>query len=128
MTQKLRLSTLSNLPPQVSVPTYDRADLSPGILHIGMGNFHRAHQAVYLDRLFNLGLDCDWAIIGAGIMPFDADRRADLEKQDWLSTVVEMSPGRNEARVTGAMVDFCLVKPRKPSSNASPIRRSVSCH
>ena len=87
-----------------------RTDLSAGILHIGMGNFHRAHQAVYLDRLFNLGLDYDWAIVGAGIMPFDAGRRAALKEQDWLSTVVEMSPEKYEARVTGAMVDFCPVK------------------
>lgn len=110
MTQKLALSTLSKLSDRVSVPAYDRSGLSAGILHIGMGNFHRAHQAVYLDRLFNLGLDHDWAIVGAGIMPFDAVRRADMEEQDWLSTVIEMSPGKYEARVTGAMVDFCLVK------------------
>lgn len=107
MTQKLALPTLSRLPGRVSVPAYDRASLSPGILHIGMGNFHRAHQAVYLDRLFNLGLDHDWAIVGAGIMPFDAARRAALKEQNWLSTVVEMSPEKYEARVTGAMIDFC---------------------
>jgi len=109
MTQKLALSTLSEFSERVTIPAYDRADLSAGILHIGMGNFHRAHQAVYLDRLFNLGLDHDWAIVGAGIMPFDAARRAALETQDWLSTVVEMSPEKYEARVTGAMVDFCLI-------------------
>ncbi len=107
MIQKLALSTLSKLSGRVSAPTYDRASLSPGILHLGMGNFHRAHQAVYLDRLFNLGLDHDWAIVGAGIMPFDATRRAALAGQDWLSTVIEMSPETYEARVTGAMVDFC---------------------
>lgn len=107
MTQKLALSTLATLPDRVALPAYERARLSPGILHIGMGNFHRAHQAVYLDRLFNLGVDHDWAIVGAGIMPFDADRRAALAGQDWLSTVVEMSPGSFEARVTGAMIDFC---------------------
>ncbi|WP_080455411.1 mannitol dehydrogenase family protein [Roseovarius sp. A-2] len=109
MTTPLARSTLSQLPGRVSVPSYDRADLSPGILHIGMGNFHRAHQAAYLDRLFNLGLDHDWAIVGAGIMPFDAARRAALEPQDWLSTVVELSPDTYEARVTGAMIDFCPV-------------------
>lgn len=79
MTTRLSLSTLSKVPERVSVPSYDRADLSPGILHIGMGNFHRAHQAAYLDRLFDLGLDHDWAIVGAGVMPFDAARRAALE-------------------------------------------------
>jgi mannitol 2-dehydrogenase len=110
MTQKLALSTLEKLSGKVAVPAYARSDLSAGILHIGMGNFHRAHQAVYLDRLFNLGQDHDWAIVGAGIMPFDAARRAALERQDWLSTVVEMSPGTYEARVTGAMIDFCPIE------------------
>ena len=111
MTQKLGLSSLSNLPDSVSVPSYDRADITPGILHIGAGNFHRAHQAVYLDTLFNLGQDHDWGIVGAGIMPFDADRRSELEAQDWLSTVVEISPNKLKARVTGAMIDFCPTDP-----------------
>ncbi|MFD2741125.1 mannitol dehydrogenase family protein [Sulfitobacter aestuarii] len=109
MTTSLSLSTLSQLPPRVAVPSYERADLSPGILHIGMGNFHRAHQAAYLDRLFNLGIDHDWAIVGAGIMPFDAARRAALAPQDWLNTVVELSPETYAARVTGAMIDFCPI-------------------
>ncbi len=110
MAHKLALSTLTELPDIVSVPAYDRAALSPGILHIGMGNFHRAHQAVYLDALFDLGRDLDWAIIGAGIMPPDVTRRSELEAQDWLSTVVEMAPGRLSPRVTGAMIDFCPIE------------------
>lgn len=107
MVQKLALSSLSDLPASLSVPAYDRGSLSAGILHIGVGNFHRAHQASYLDALFELGQDHDWAIIGAGIMPFDTERRAELKAQNWLSTVVEMSPGQVRARVTGAMIDFC---------------------
>lgn len=109
MTTHLSLATLSQFKDRVSVPSYDRDALSPGILHIGMGNFHRAHQAVYLDRLFELGIDHDWAIVGAGVMPFDAARRAALEPQDWLNTVVELSPETYEARVTGAMIDFCPI-------------------
>ena len=109
MTRKLALSSLSHLPETVSVPAYDRDILSPGILHIGVGNFHRAHQAVYLDALFNLGRDHNWAIVGAGIMPFDAARRSELAAQDWLSTVVEMSPNGPKACVTGAMIDFCPI-------------------
>ncbi|HZX84983.1 MAG TPA: mannitol dehydrogenase family protein, partial [Reyranella sp.] len=48
--------------PAVSLPAYDRSRLTPGIVHIGLGNFHRAHQAVYLDDLFALGEGHDWAI------------------------------------------------------------------
>ncbi len=106
---KLSDNILKDLDSRVGTPRYDRSGLSAGILHIGVGNFHRAHQAAYLEDLFNLGLDHDWAIVGAGIMPFDAARREALATQDWLGTVVEMSPGKMEARVTGAMIDFCEV-------------------
>ncbi|MEX3315306.1 mannitol dehydrogenase family protein [Sulfitobacter sp. PS-8MA] len=127
MTTDLSLSTLSQLPKRVSVPSYARADLTPGILHIGMGNFHRAHQAVYLDRLFELGEDHDWAIVGAGIMPFDAERRALLQAQDWLTTVVELSPETYAARVTGAMIDFCPIDARAVIQRiADPAIRIVS--
>ena len=68
---KLSLSSVRGLNATVSVPKYARAALRPGILHFGVGNFHRAHLAVYLDDLFNMGLDHDWAIIGAGVLPSD---------------------------------------------------------
>lgn len=100
---------LADLPPGVAGPAYDRAALRPGILHFGVGNFHRAHQAVYLDRLFSLGRELDWAIIGAGIMPADARVREALRGQDWLTTVVEQSAGQSTARVTGPMVDMLPV-------------------
>ena len=109
MSTKLSLSTLSDLPESVAIPAYDRANLSAGILHIGVGNFHRAHQAVYLDKLFNTGRDLNWAIIGAGIKSFDADRRALMKDQDWLTAVVELDPQAYSARVTGAMIDFLKV-------------------
>lgn len=102
----LELSNLPALPKSVARPQYDRSDLRPGIVHIGVGNFHRAHQAVYLDALFNKGHDHDWAIVGAGIKPFDAARRALLREQDWLTTVVELDPHGPSARVTGSMIDF----------------------
>ncbi|MDA4847439.1 mannitol dehydrogenase family protein [Hoeflea poritis] len=106
MTVKLAQDTLSALPPQVAVPAYDRSALTPGILHIGVGNFHRAHQAVYLDRLFDLGHDHDWAVIGAGILPGDAAMRHRLKAQDCLTTVIELAPDGLGARVCGAMIDF----------------------
>ena len=57
-------------------------------MHIGVGNFHRAHQAVYLDDLFDTGRDHDWAIIGAGVREYDAAMRDKLAAQDYLTTVV----------------------------------------
>jgi len=109
MSQPLSLATLSALPPAVERPRYRREALRPGILHVGVGNFHRAHQAVYLDDLFNRGRDLDWALVGAGIRPGDRAMRQALQGQDWLTTVVEMEPGAHRARVTGAMVDFAPV-------------------
>lgn len=109
MTVKLSLAALPDLPGAVATPRYDRARLSPGVVHIGVGNFHRAHQAVYLDDLFNAGRDHDWALIGAGVRPDDAAMRATLGAQDWLTTVVEMEPGARRPRVTGAMIGFAEV-------------------
>jgi mannitol 2-dehydrogenase len=109
MSQRLNLSTLASLSPTVARPTYAREALSPGILHIGVGNFHRAHQAVYLDDLFNAGRDLDWALIGAGVRPGDAAMRLALETQDWLTTVVELEPGANAARISGSMAGFVPV-------------------
>jgi len=101
---KLTQANLSSLP--VPGPEYDRKALKGGIVHFGLGNFHRAHQAVYLDRLMNLGKGHDFAIIGAGVMPSDAKMREVLAAQDWLYTVVEQSAGASQARVIGAMIDY----------------------
>ena len=81
----------------VAVPRYDRDKLRAGILHIGVGNFHRAHQAVYLDDLFNLGLDRDWAIVGAGLRDTDKTMRKELGTQDFLTTVVEQEADYSDA-------------------------------
>ena len=117
----IRLSdaTLSELPRAIARPVYDRAALSPGIVHIGLGNFHRAHQAWYLHRLFQLGLDHDWAIVGAGVRPCDATQRERLLGQDCLSTLVELDPAGMSAEVVGSMIDYVPVEER----NASLIRR-----
>ena len=111
MASILSLSTLPDVDANVEKPAYAREDLSPGIVHIGVGNFHRAHQAVYLDRLFNKGLDHDWALIGAGIKPYDAAMRERLAPQDWLTTIIELDPGGLNARITGAMIDFAETDP-----------------
>ena len=109
MTIKINHTTIGKLPANVAVPSYEHEAISPGILHIGVGNFHRAHQAVYLDRLFNKNLDHDWGIIGAGIMPYDTVKREQLGSQDWLSTVIELDPRGYTARVCGAMIGFAEV-------------------
>ena len=94
----------------VALPAYDRTALTPGIVHIGLGNFHRAHMAVYLDDLFALGLDHDWAILGAGVRAGDARMRDAMLGQDCLSTVIELDPSGRSARRIGAMVGFIAVQ------------------
>ncbi|UCI07886.1 mannitol dehydrogenase family protein [Mesorhizobium sp. B1-1-8] len=108
MTVKLSSSNLAKLPSNVSGPRYDRAALKAGIVHFGVGNFHRSHQAVYLDDLFNSGIGQDWALIGAGVFEGEKVGRSKLEEQDWLTTVVEQDQGHMSAHVTGAMVDFLM--------------------
>jgi mannitol 2-dehydrogenase len=95
--------------PTPLMPAYDRNSLRPGIVHIGLGNFHRAHQAVYLDDLFAKGLGQDWAILGAGVREGDARMREALLAQDCLSTVIELDPAGHRARRIGAMVGFIEV-------------------
>jgi len=104
---ELRNSTLALLGDAVQVPAYDRAGLTAGIVHIGVGSFHRAHQALIIDDLLNQGLARDWAICGVGVMPADAAMRDALMAQDGLYTLVAKHPdGRLEARVVGSIIDY----------------------
>ena len=103
---KLSNETLRDLPDGIESPTYDRSKLTPGIVHIGLGNFHRAHQAWYLHRLMQQGLAHDWAIIGAGVRAPDAAMRERLLAQDCLTTLIELSPEGISAEVIGSMIDY----------------------
>jgi mannitol 2-dehydrogenase len=107
---QLTLATLDDLPEEVDRPTYARDSLKAGIVHVGLGNFHRAHMALYLHDLFQQGADLDWAIVGAGVRAPDRAVRADLQAQDWLTTVCELDPSGDRAVVTGPMIDFLPVE------------------
>lgn len=111
---KLSAAALAKLnATDVAVPLYDRSKLTPGILHIGLGNFHRAHMATYMDDYFNANkdnaTDLSWGIVGAGIMSFDQTKRDLLEPQDWLQTLVARDGDSTKARVIGSMMDFLPV-------------------
>lgn len=110
MTIRLADATLSELPSDVKRPVYDRSQLSAGIVHIGVGNFHRAHQAWYLHRLMQDGIAHDWAIVGAGVRPHDAQQREKLAAQDFLTTLIELDPLGRSAEVIGSMIDFLPVE------------------
>jgi len=103
-------ATLDDLPEGIARPRYDRSRLTPGIVHIGLGNFHRAHQAWYLHRLMQQGEALDWAILGAGVRPYDAAMRDRLLAQDCLTTLIELAPDHRSAEVTGPMIDYLPIE------------------
>ncbi|WP_339757147.1 mannitol dehydrogenase family protein [uncultured Hoeflea sp.] len=120
-------SLLSTSNSDVTFPNYDRSTLTAGIVHIGVGNFNRAHMAHYLDRLFEKGLGHDWAIVGSSLMPADTTLRDALSAQDWCTTVVDLSRDDAQARVVGSMIDFLDINPQALIAQlASPAIRIVS--
>ena len=112
-------ATLNSLPDAIRVPGYDRSALKPGIVHIGLGNFHRAHQSWYLHRLMQNGAAKDWAIIGAGVRASDAQMRDKLKAQDCLTTLIELDPAAQSIEITGSMIDYLPVE----ENNASLIEK-----
>jgi mannitol 2-dehydrogenase len=101
---------------RVPVPAYDRRLVSPGIVHIGVGGFHRAHQAMYLDALMNQGTALDWGVCGVGVMPADRRMREVMDAQDGLYTLVVKHPdGTWQPRVVGSIVGY-LYAPDDPEA------------
>ena len=112
----LTTSNLSSLPADLPVPAYDRATLRTGIVHFGVGGFHRAHEAMYLDRLMAAGTALDWAICGVGVMPADRRMAEVMHAQDGLYTLVVKAPdGTLEARVIGSIKEY-LFAPDDPEA------------
>lgn len=100
---KPSLATLSDLADRIAIPAYDPRTLRHGIVHLGLGNFHRAHMARYTHELIEQGASAaEWGIFGAGLMPGDAALLAALEKQDRLYTLVERGDGERR-RLIGSL-------------------------
>lgn len=100
----------------VSQPSYERSDMSVGIVHFGVGGFHRAHQAMVIDGLMNQGEALDWGICGVGVLPADRAMRDALLGQDGRYTLVLKHPdGTREARSIGSIVDY-LFAPDDPDA------------
>ncbi|HCG54966.1 MULTISPECIES: mannitol dehydrogenase family protein [Brevibacterium] len=91
----------------VTVPDYDRSAVTPGIVHFGVGGFHRAHMAMVIDDLMSAGRAADWGIVGAGVLPHDVRMRDALAGQDHLySLTLKHSDGTRERRVIGSIIDY----------------------
>ncbi|WP_224242378.1 mannitol dehydrogenase family protein [Hyalangium gracile] len=107
---------LSSLPKSIVRPGYDRSKLRAGIAHIGVGGFHRAHQAIYLDRILSRPGHEAWGLCGINLLPQDASMAAVMKRQDGLYTVSEMAPdGTHVSRVVEAMVEY-LYAPEQPQA------------
>ena len=107
--QSLNTGSLSSLAGSLPVPSYDRSRLRTGIVHLGVGAFHRSHQAMYLDRLLEQGQGQDWAICGVGVLPSDRRMAEVMAAQDCLFTlVVKHADGTLEPRVVGSVVEYLL--------------------
>ena len=107
----LNENNLESIQSAVLKPNYIRSNLSAGILHIGVGNFHRAHLSWYLHRLMQKDLAKDWAIIGSGITQYDVKMREGLQAQDFLTTLIELDPeGNQSCEVVGPMIGYVPVE------------------
>jgi mannitol 2-dehydrogenase len=114
--QPLNAETLARWRGRLPVPSYDRSLVTPGVVHVGVGGFHRAHQAMYHDRLMNQGAVLDWGICGVGVMPADRRMKQVLDAQDGLYTLVlKHSDGTYEPRVIGSIVEY-LYAPDDPEA------------
>ncbi len=112
----LNVGTLQSLATTVAIPSYDRRRVRTGMVHIGVGGFHRAHQAMYADRLMNDGLALDWGICGVGVLPSDRRMKQALTAQDGLYTLVVKHPdGSLRPRIVGSLVEY-LLAPDDPTA------------
>ncbi|MGY1771300.1 mannitol dehydrogenase family protein [Blastococcus sp. SYSU D00813] len=113
---RLSASTLTSLGPSVWTPRYDRSAIRPGIVHLGVGGFHRSHQALYVDRLLESGEGEGWGICGVGVLPGDRRMAEVMAAQDCLYTLVVKHPdGFLDARVVGSVVEY-LFAPDDPEA------------
>ena len=113
----LNAKTLESLRHRLPVPSYDRDQVVAGVVHFGVGGFHRAHQAMYHDRLMNEGKALDWGVCGVGVMPADRRMKDALDAQDGLYTlVIKHADGTYQPRVIGALVEYLFAPEAVPTA------------
>ncbi len=112
MPARLSERSLAALPSGVAIPSYDRGAVTPGIVHIGVGAFHRAHQAVYVDDCLAAG-ELDWGIVGASLQ--SAATADAIGPQDGLYTLSVRGGDGEALRVIGS-IGQVLVAPQSPAA------------
>jgi mannitol 2-dehydrogenase len=112
----LNQEALKVIPATVPVPGFDRRNLTTGIVHLGVGGFHRAHEAMYVDRLLSQGMGEGWGICGVGVLPQDRRMKEVLRAQQGLYTLmIRHSTGVVSPRVIGSLVSYLWV-PEDPEA------------
>lgn len=101
----LTSTSLHHLGASITVPAYDRRQLRRSIVHIGVGGFHRAHFATYVDELCRAG-HTGWAITGAGVLPQDREIANALGAQDCLYSLITRGRDTTGVEIIGSIVDF----------------------
>ncbi len=114
-TIKLNQSNLQRFSPNVQVPSYDRRRVNSSIVHVGVGGFHRSHQAVYVDDLCQDHGVTEWGFCGVGLLAHDTKIRDALLSQDCLYTLVERNAAGDRGRVIGSIIEF-LFAPDNPEA------------
>ena len=102
----INAQTISSLKARLDVPGYDRTRIKTGIAHIGIGGFHRAHQAAYMDALFEKGAALDWGICAIALLPQDEAVYRNLVAQDGFYTLMHKDlDGQVTARIIGSIIE-----------------------
>lgn len=127
---RLSRARLSSLPEHIDVPQYDVASVKTGIVHVGVGGFHRAHEAMYVDAYMNRTGDVSWGICGVGLREADRQMKSSLQAQDYLYGLMEKhADGAHSARVIGSLCDFLMASDNPTAvinKMASPETKIVS--
>jgi mannitol 2-dehydrogenase len=114
--RRLNSKNLTLFPKEVSIPGYNRSIIKSGIVHIGIGGFHRSHEAFYMDQVLGQKNVTDWGICGIALLETDRKIFDCLEKQNGLYTLmITESDGSLIARVIGSVTEY-LFAPRNPEA------------
>ncbi|QNK77925.1 mannitol dehydrogenase family protein [Winogradskyella sp. PAMC22761] len=114
-TIKLNQKNLAEIANQIPCPTYNRSLLKTGIVHVGIGGFHRAHEAFYTDQLLQDQSVTEWGICGVALLDYDTKIYNTLKAQDGLYTlIIKELDGTHTKRVIGAITEF-LFAPENPN-------------
>ena len=103
----LNQESVTSFESRMACPTYDRSTVKTGIVHIGVGGFHRSHQAYYIHKLLGSTEHSEWGICGIGLREGDRNMASVLKKQDCLYTLITQHPnGEDTCEIIGSIVDY----------------------